>query len=189
MKVSNPVELIDPPQRRHKEAHWLTPDELVKLLTHPHPPYIEAALLFLVDTGARVGELGNLKLDDLKEMPWGYMAIVTGKTGARMVPLSYETYHSLKQTLPFSYSPYALRRNLSRAFRHAGVRGSSLTLRHTFGTLWEGDELILQHIMGHANLATTKGYRHLRTKLVSAQHRTYSPLNLVLARAREVNMV
>lgn len=189
LNTPNPVELVDPPRRKPKDPYWLTPEELDRLLNFPHEPPVEAALLFLADTGARSGELVNLKREDIRQTSWGYTAIVNGKTGAREVPLSYETYCALIKTVPFEYSEYRLRKWIPQAFRNAGVKGTAINLRHTFGTLWEGDELILQRIMGHATLSTTKNYRHLRTKIISEQHYKYSPLKMIRSRTKEMSMI
>ncbi len=187
--VRDPVKYIEPPRRTRKDPYWLLPEDLNRLLTYPHPPKIKAALLFLIDTGARLGELGSLTINSLRETPWGYVAEIKGKTGARHVPLNYETYHALMVNLPWGYSTYRLGRLLSLAFKNAEVKGSAITLRHTFGTLWEGDELVLQEIMGHRHLSTTKMYRHMRMKILSSQHRQYSPLRMLLSSSREMNVL
>ena len=184
--IPNPVERIDPPKRKPKYPKVLTPDELNQLLTFPHSAKIKTALLFLIDTGARVGELASLRKEDLSETPWGYIARLDGKTGVRLVPISNETYRALRDNLPLGYSSNRLRRLISRAFDDAYVTGSSLKIRHTFATLWEGDELVLQKIMGHAHLSTTLIYRHLRTRTLSAQHHEYSPLTMVFTRSRSM---
>jgi integrase len=183
------MEYVEPPHRSHKEPYWLIPDELNRLLSYPHPPGIKTALLFLTDTGARLGELSSLSIDNIRETPWGYIVGIKGKTGVRYVPISYETYHALMVSLPLGKGKHRLGRLISIAFKNAGVKGSAIALRHTFGTLWEGDELALQAIMGHAHLSTTKIYRHLRMKTLSEQHRLYSPLRMVLYSSKEMDMI
>ena len=186
---SNPVDKFEPPKRTKKIPLALTPDQLDQLLRFPHQPKIKVALLFLADTGCRIGELSNLKPEDLSQTPWGYLAKVRGKTGERLVPISPEVYHGLLKYLPLPYSPFRLRRLVSQAFHNAHVPGSAHTLRHTFGTLWQGDELVLQVIMGHAYLSTTKIYRHLRTQTLSEQQHKYSPLRMVMSMSKEMNML
>lgn len=186
LNTPNPVEVVDPPRRLPKQPKALMPDDVNKLLNYPHPPQIKAAILFLIDTGARVGELAGLDIDDLEETPWGLVATIKGKTGVRMVPISYETYHALMVNLPFRYKAHWMGTLISRAFNNAGVEGSAHKLRHTFGTLWQGDELVLQQIMGHAHLSTTRLYRHLRTQVLSEQHHQYSPLRMVLASSKSM---
>ena len=60
-----------------------------------------------------------------------------------------------------------------------GLQGKKLgphTLRHTFATLWSGEELVLQSLMGHSSLEMTKRYRQLRAEHVAVQHALHSPL-------------
>ncbi len=189
LKRTNPVEIVDPPRRSHKEPYILMPEDVNKLLVYPHQSQIKAALLFLADTGARSGEVASLDIKALTETPWGFTARIKGKTGSRLVPLGYETYHALMVNLPFGYTNYRLRRKISEAFKKAGVKGSALTLRHTYATFWEGDELVLQQIMGHAHLSTTRLYRHLRTRTLAEQHHRYSLLRMVMGSSREIFMV
>lgn len=180
-EVPNTMELVDAPKRQPKIPHPLTLDELDQVLSFPHSKRIMAALVFLADSGARVKEAACLEAIALTEMPWGPVARVTGKTGTRVVPISETTYHLLLSTLPFHLSANRLSRLLSQAFRDAHVRGTAHTLRHTFGTYWEGDELMLQYILGHTHLSTTRIYRQLRTRKMCEQHREYSPLRMVMA--------
>lgn len=186
----NPMDLVEQPKRKGKQPRPLMPEELQRLLAYQHKPDIKAALLFLTDTGARVGETAYLQPSDISETPWGYIARISneGKTGARLVPLSPETYHALLKVLPFKYTKYRLRRLVSKAFDDAGVRGSGINLRHTFGTLWSGDELVLQRIMGHSHLSTTKKYRQLRIESMMAQHYQYSPLKKIMSSTRRLDL-
>ena len=164
------------------------PEEIDQLLSYPHPAKIRAALLFLIDTGCRVGELATLELEDITETPWGTLAKVTGKTGSRQVPISYETAQALNKTLPLGYTKYRLRRKISMAFDDAHVKGSAINLRHSFGTYWEGDEMILQKIMGHSHLETTQIYRELKFRRICEQHRIYSPLKTIRGVTRQLEM-
>ena len=184
----NPIKLIPQPRRHRKLPRPLMPEELDQLIAYPHPPKIRAALMFLTDTGCRVGELANLKLNDITRTPYGYMARVTGKTGTRIVPISDETYHSLIKNMPLGYSKYRLRRKISMAFIEARVQGSSINLRHTFGTYWEGDESILQQIMGHTHFETTQIYRQLRFRRIAEQHRLYSPLRMIMSGTKAMDL-
>ncbi|MFH1141374.1 MAG: site-specific integrase [Chloroflexota bacterium] len=77
---------------------------------------------------------------------------------------------------PFGKDSEQLRRMTKKAFIRAGIKGSAHTLRHTFATLWAGDEGTLQRILGHRNIQTTMRYRHLRTQVLSQQHEQFSPV-------------
>lgn len=185
-QVINPMELIDLPRRAVKYPRVLMPEDINHLLAYPHQPKIKSALMFLIDTGARPGELASLTIESLLQTPWGFVATIRGKTGMRTIPISYETYHALMVNLPFNYTRYRIRRKISEAFKQAGVKGSAITLRHTYATFWEGDEMTLQQIMGHSHLSTTQLYRHLRTKVITEQHHRYSLLNMVLASSKNM---
>lgn len=186
LNIPNPVELVEAPRRKSKKPKFLTPIEINKLLSSPLKPKIKTAILFLVDTGARLGETASVNITDIEETAYGFIIIIKGKTGERIVPISYETYHALMINLPFGWTRDWLGRLISCAFKDAEIKGSSITLRHSFGTLWQGDELILQQIMGHKSLATTRIYRHLRTRILSEQHNQYSPLRMVMATSRNM---
>jgi integrase len=180
-KVANIITLVDAPKRLAKRPRPLTLDELDQLLSFPHAARMRTVLMFLADSGARVGEAAHLKTDDLTETQWGPVARVTGKTGARIIPIGEGTYQALLHSLPFHLSPNRLCRLVSAAFRDARVRGTAQALRHTFGTYWEGDEMILQYILGHAHLSTTQIYRQLRTRKMCEQHHEHSPLKMIMA--------
>ena len=183
--AKNPVELVEPPKRKKKQPRILSPAEVNQLLDIA-TGYIKAAILFMIDTGARLGEYKNLTINDLHEVPDGFTCTITGKTGERIVPISYQTYHALMVTPRWQHSLWWLSREVSRAFKEAGMQGSALTLRHTFATLWQGEELVLQQIMGHSRLETTRMYRQLRTSLLLQQHNIYSPLKMVLGSSKSM---
>jgi integrase/recombinase XerD len=184
--LMDPFESIDSPRRTRKYPRVLMPDELDQLLSYPHTAKVKAALLFLIDTGCRVGECCYLQPSDFSETPWGYVVKVNGKTGERYVPVSYETYQAMMKVLPFGFQKHWLSELISRAFKEANVKGTAHTLRHTFCTLWEGDPFALQRIVGHARISTTLLYRHLKTAQLSRQHNEFSPLRMVLTRSRSM---
>lgn len=185
-QIKNPMDLIESPRRSRKQSKILTPIELNNVLNYPHRSNIKAALLFLTDSGARLGELHSLTIDCLGETPWGFTATITGKTGIRTIPISYETYHSLMITLPFKITKHHLGVIIAKAIRKADVEGTAHVLRHSFATLWQGDDLVLQQIMGHRHLSTTMMYRHLRIEMMLRQHSQFSPLKMVLTSSKSM---
>jgi len=183
---SNPMEDVEPPKRHKKNPRFLTADELDQLLRYPHKPMVKASLLFLADTGCRVGELYRLQPGNFQETPEGWIAHVDGKSGQHIVPVGIETYRAILPFLPIRCSLWWLRVQVKQAFRDSHVPGSSKTLRHTFGTQWNGDFTALQKIMGHANMDTTLIYRHLNTARLSEQHNRFSPLHMVYGRTKSM---
>ena len=184
----NPIELVESPKLRPKVPRILDPAELVRLLTCPgHSDRDRALLYFLTDSGARIGEAALLTVDDLKD---GYV-LLRGKDGERFAPLSPAVRMMLIGLHLGAPSPHmwqgrfgpltqgALVHATIAAFRRAGFIGkrySAHALRHTFGTMWEGDEIILQHIFGHAKLDMVKRYRQFRLHRAREQHAIHSPL-------------
>jgi integrase len=176
----NPMCSVLEPERLKKLPRPIHPPDIARLWSREMPTDIRAAIRFFIDTGSRLEECHNLGKDDLFEAPWGYGALISGKTGQRAVPISVETYQLLKKVLPFRYKKDWLGRRVSREFRAAGIRGAAHNLRHTFGTYWDGDLDTLQRIMGHSTINTTMIYREIRTEILAKQHRQYSPARWML---------
>ena len=183
---NNPIHYIEEPKLSPKNPPVLTPENINRVLSSNCRKELKAAIMALTDTGARLAEIATLEVDNLLETPDGFLAVVNGKTGMRMIPISYETYHALMVSLPFKWSKDHLGRLISKCCESAGVNASSLTFRHSFATLWEGDELVLQQIMGHTTLNTTKRYRHLRTQNAIRQHNQFTPLKMVLSFSKQM---
>lgn len=176
----NPMEHVSAPRVKFKLPRPLTAEQLNQLLSFPHKGRERATLLFLADTGVRLGELVNLSPGDIVETTAGYIASVTGKTGARFIPLSPEVYPAIIKYLPLNISRGRASHLILKAFQDAHVPGSAHSLRHTFGTLWRGDIDVLRLILGHSKISTTMMYRKLQIENLSQAHNIYSPLRLVL---------
>ena len=174
---SNPVLEIESPLLRPKLARSLAPEALNLLLTHPsHSPHIVAFLYLLADTGIRLSEALSVSANDFGSGT----VVVTGKTGEREVPISPLVRGMVLDALPWPWSSYqAAGLAVRRAFRRAGITGrraSAHTLRHTFVRLWDGDETLLQGILGWTSLRMMKIYRPYNLKRAIAQHAQYGPL-------------
>ena len=154
-------------------------------------------VLFLLDTGARIGEVlglrvADINLDDL-------LVRLDGKgRKQRMVPFSYELRKALHRYIAeFNRRPDALlfatsgetalqRRNVLRDVkmlcRSLGFAPPARTLhatRHTFATGYlrhGGNVFSLQRVMGHSDLETTKRYAHMSTADLQAVHERVSLL-------------
>jgi integrase/recombinase XerC len=184
LNTHNPMAQVSAPRVKPKLPRPISAEQLNQLLVFPHKERVKAMLLFLADTGTRLGELVSLSPADIIETHLGYIASVTGKTGARLVPVSLITIGAINKYLPLNITRSRASHIIKQAFIDAHVPGSALNLRHTFGTLWKGDIDILQRIMGHSRISTTMRYRKLQTDDISRAHNVYSPLKSVLPMAR-----
>lgn len=176
----NPMKEVSEPERTKKLPKPVHPPDIARIWVRDMSPDVRAAIRFFIDAGARLGECHDLTVDDLFIAPWGYGALVNGKTGQRVLPISQETYQLLKNILPFHYKKDWLCRQVSRTLKAAGVQASAHNLRHTFGTYWDGDLDILQKIMGHSTINTTMIYREVRTEALAKQHHQFSPAKWML---------
>ena len=168
--------------------------EVLALLGALGSPLYRTVALVLYATGLRISEAIRLKVDDI-DAGRRVIRVHRGKGGkARDVMLSpklllaLRTYWSASRPpLPYLFaSPKTgklvraetVRTALHRARRAAGLkkRVTPHMLRHSFAThLLEGgtDVRVIQHLLGHASVATTMRYTRVSSTLVSA---TQSPL-------------
>lgn len=193
--IDSPMRFVERPKLLAKVPSMLDLSNLYRALEYPvHSDRDRALLYFLADSGWRIGEAHNLRHSMIQE---GYI-VADGKTGQRMTPLSARVramlsalprhpFHldvvwwGLKGPLSKSGMEQAVRKALRRA-GFSGHRMSAHALRHSFATLWEGDELVLQQILGHQTLTMVKRYRQYRIARAQAQHALYSPLALLRER-------
>ena len=164
----------------------------------------EATLMFLFDTGVRVGELRDLKKEDL-DMKSRKARVVGKGRKWRTVFFSPQTAIALQRylsrqtgearTSPHVFmgwkgkaiSVYGVHTALERLARQAGVtsRVNPHTFRHTFATNYlrmGGDASSLQRILGHSDISTTiRNYAHLVDDDLSKAHDQFSPMSRVMA--------
>jgi integrase len=171
--------MMDAPKRSRKQPNVLRYEDIFNLLNNIKRPEILASVIFLIDTGARLGELYNLKKQDMACIGDHYIAKISGKTGMRVVPISYITYQMMLKTIPFLMTRHHLGQLIALSFKGAGIIGTAHTLRHTFATLWGGSDLVLQRIMGHAHMDMVQQYRNMRVEALCAEHNKYTPLSSV----------
>ncbi len=163
-------------------------------------------LLLLLDTGIRVSELVNIKLEDVN-LAEGWIKIKVAKGGKeRIVPVGSVVQKSLwKYINHFRSQPLTqkvtrlflsddglpltrsgIQQMLRRCGKRAGISGvrcSPHTFRHTFAKSYlinGGDIFSLQKILGHTSLASVRTYLNLFGTDIKKQHQKYSPAdNLV----------
>jgi integrase len=145
-------------------------------------PDVWAASRFLLETGLRISEAVAIPTPEAAGWPrprwycrfWcRHRASLrfVGKGGReRVVPLSREALLAAHQLLAITQNgtlwPWSVRGTqwlLQQVGRRAGVHCHPHRFRHTAATRWinRADAYIVADVLGHANLATTKGYARL----------------------------
>lgn len=139
-------------------------------------PRIYAIIEVLLQTGIRIGELANLRLNDVNDKT----LTIRGKEGhaTREVPMNKRAKDALKRYLqvrPESESDHVfitktgrpflvrnIRDAIERNFKKAGIRDAKINdLRHTFVShhLKQGVSIVfLSKVLGHKRLSSTERY-------------------------------
>ena len=91
--LTNPMPGITRPRKGKPVIRVYTRAELRALYEAAETPQEKALLLFMLNTGVRVGEVEGLKVEHISE---GYITMV-GKTGVRTVPISPEVEAVLRE--------------------------------------------------------------------------------------------
>jgi len=166
-------------------------------MRHPTATRDRALVLFLLDTGVRASELGDLKLEDV-DLESGKVVIRKGKGGkGRIVYLgrvgrkALWRYLSKRKAKPADplfltsadrpFDRCALRRLLARLGERAGVPNlHPHRLRHTFATEFlrnGGNLLSLQRLLGHATLEMVRKYAAIAEVDLARSHEDGSPVD------------
>ena len=166
-------------------------------------------LLMLLDTGLRINELINLRLDNVW-LEEGLVKVVGKGNKERLVPIGRQIRKLLWRYI-HKYRSQPAMPNLNNLFLNsegkpltknrldslmqhygkkaglAGVRCSPHTLRHTFAISYlrnGGDVFSLQRILGHSSLEMTRRYCQLADVDIAKAHALASPVdNLSIRRA------
>jgi site-specific recombinase XerD len=187
--MGNPADTIEAPIKEEKDPIVLLKTEYKALLqvAGGHERDFAIVMLFL-QTGLRVSELVNLKLNDVS-LETKELTVRQGKGRKdRVVPLVGQALDALRgylavRELSIEFDNVFLARNctsmdqrtvryrIKKYYKEAGIKkkGSVHTLRHTFAThqIHNGLKINqLKEVMGHRQMATTYKYVHLdRTNL------------------------
>jgi site-specific recombinase XerD len=159
-----------------------------------------AIILFMIDTGVRVGEIAGLKVTDI-DFEAGRCRVFGKGAKERLVPIGRRTRRALRRSLAVrtGIAPNAplfvgrdgdalstaglqnlVRRLVARS--SLDVRCSPHVLRHTFARTFlanGGDVFSLQRILGHspASLEVTRRYVYLLDDDLRETHRRASPVD------------
>lgn len=126
-------------------------------------PEVQSVLIFLMNTGIRVGELCQLKPENIN----GRLLYVYSKGRQRAVPLNQTAQKHLPNTMKFLRShrgSSTLYNICQRLGKRAGVKFTPHSLRHLYATLLSKSIplCVLSKLLGHKNtLITEQVYVHL----------------------------
>lgn len=188
LKVTNsiehsPVDGVETPRRERTQRSYLTPDEYNRLLAAAGASPRDFCILTLfLQTGIRISELCELRLDDI-ELDASMLHFRVGKgMAARSIELEKKSIRALKTWLEFRPSSFddhlfvhkdgvqlkewGVRDLLEKYRLQAGVakKISPHSLRHTFAS-YKAQQGVspfqLKDWLGHARLDTTAIYVHM----------------------------
>jgi site-specific recombinase XerD len=202
---ANPAKDLKPPKLYQKVISILSDDEIRAILDLFTPMNSSNArnqtiFMIMLDTGLRVGELVNLKMNDI-HVNEGLLKVLGKGKKERLVPMGSKAQRALQRYL-FRYRPQPFSKNtdnvflslvgkpltensvkliFSRLAKRSGVSKLHAHLcRHTFATRFlinGGDVFTLQHILGHSTLEMVRHYVNFASTHVVIQHQKYSPLD------------
>ncbi len=181
-RQNNPLRRVEAPRLAPKEARWFATEDVWRLLSYPgHTDPMRSLLYLLADTGLRLGEALSITPERFIGED---LVKVAGKAGERVLPVSPMVTNRVLTVLPWPWaSADSASHQVRKAFWAAGFTGrraSAISLRHTFGQLWEGDETALQGIFGHTTpLMIHKHYRRYNLLRARRQHRQHSPVAVI----------
>jgi len=181
--AKSPVDAIDTPKRERKSRMYLSPEEYNRLLAaagaHPRDFCI---LTLFIQTGIRISELCDLRLDDI-DLDAGSLTVRVGKgMAARTIELEKKGIRATKTWLsirPATYYDYLFLNRDEEPLKEWGVRDllhkyceqagitkriTPHSLRHTFASAKAQSGVSpfqLKEWLGHARLDTTSIYVHM----------------------------
>lgn len=206
---TNPARRIRVPRPRSKEPHAIALEDFLALLKTTDGGSMtdlrdRAIILFLADTGCRVGGLCNLQVQDV-DLDAGLARVTEKGEKIRLVPFTQPTAEALKSWMevrpkehgPWLFvslgnkargrlSPNGVRCMLRRRARRAGVRGrvNPHAFRHAFAReflLSGGDLATLADLLGHSSVEVTRAYYAIFTiQELKEKHRRHSPVARLL---------
>lgn len=187
---SNPAKPLRNPRRVRKLPHFLSGNEIGKLLLAPDVAESagkrdRAILETLYSAGLRVSELVGINIADL-DLGDGFVRVRGKGKKERLAPLGSHAINAIKRWLRFRstgkketdalflnkfgtrITTRSVGRMLEKYLRVTGLdtRTSPHTLRHSFAThlLDRGADIrSVQELLGHKSLITTQIYTHIST--------------------------
>ncbi len=201
---NNPSNDLKPPKVSRKIVSTLSDEEIRAILstfsTSPSDTRNQTLFMILLDSGLRIGELINLKMEDI-HTDEGYLKVMGKGRKERIVPIGNNAQKVLQRYL-FRFRPKPINPVINNVFlsqsskpltensmklmftrlaKRSGVcRLHAHLCRHTFATRFlinGGDVFTLQQILGHSTLTMVSHYVNLASSHVIIQHQKFSPLD------------
>lgn len=187
------------PKRPRKMPNYLSEKEASRLLEFAAgDTRTNLIVSLLAHTGMRVGELCNLKVDDV-DLEEGVIGIYSGKGDRdRIVIIPDECREAVRKYLSVRFAidsrskalivsrrgtkldTSTVQRIVRNLARDAGIRKKVTphVLRHTFATAIlrnGGDIRFIQQLLGHASVATTQIYTHVDDNTLKEMYQKHRP--------------
>lgn len=187
---SNPCRHVPKFKAKDRER-FLSTDELSRLgaalveaeHTATENPFAIAAIRLLIFTGARRGEILNLRWEDV-DLENGFINLAVSKTGKKTIFIPAPALQILSDLERKEGSPYVIPGKIigaplydlkgpwRRIRKIAGLDGLRIhDLRHTFASVGAVGGVPLQivgKLLGHASMDTTERYSHLAADPIKA---------------------
>lgn len=150
---------------------WLTSEEIESLLLAT-PEHLWPMFVFLVNTGARLGEAVALDWNDIREAPVGWEVVLRsrkgdGMTRQRSVPLNAKVMEALREQA---------RINSQNGVPLAKRRGP--VFRHSFGGRWSSASAVSCHMPGIVKRAGLRDVTMHDLRRTFASHLVQKGVNL-----------
>jgi site-specific recombinase XerD len=162
----------------------------------------EAVILFILDTGARAGEVCGLRADAIdwtsgiarlygkgqkeRYVPFcAHTAKAMQRYGVRERRGNGPTFFQSEEGEPLT--PSGLYQICKRISDDSGIHVAPHKLRHTFAISYlraGGNAFALQKLLGHTTLHTTLTYVAMTSDDLVAEHRQHSPVAAMLRKSR-----
>ena len=201
---NSPAKDLKPPKVTRKVVSTLSDEEIGAILNtfsiSPSDARNRSLFMLLIDTGLRISELVNLKMDDV-HMDEGYLKVMGKGKKERIVPIGNNAQRAFQRYL-FRFRPKpnnpvtnnvflstssqpltenSMKLMFTRLAKRSGVcRLHAHLCRHTFATRFlinGGDVFSLQQILGHSTLEMVRHYVNLASSHIAIQHQKFSPLD------------
>lgn len=190
-----PVFDIVRPQPTKKLPAVLSREEVRAILQRIRKPMVKMALTVIYACGLRNAEGVKLKIDDIDTgrkllwvrcgKGWKDRAVPLAEHVAKLLLNHYRSHGNRDGWLfPFKdgyITTDLVQRVFKQALREAGIKKDATphTLRHSFAThlLENGEDVtVLQKILGHADISTTKIYLHLTKRITERLDKSLNEL-------------